>query len=226
MCGIAGYAGNEKASKVLLEIVRKTEKLEERPGGGAGIATIHRGRLNVRKDAGFVEEVERKVRLSELEGSIGIAHNRSYPRTSAASQVNAHPHLDCEGEIVVVHSGDIDNFTEIQKLLEKEGHKLISRIDTAVIPHVIEKYYKNNLVEAVKRAVGDFTGEYAFLVLSKREPDKIVGVMKGRLLAVGRGKGFCIFSSDVASIKKIAEERIELKGEIAVITKEKIERVR
>lgn len=221
MCGIAGYAGGRKAGKILLEIIKKTEKLEERPGGGAGIATIYRGRLNVRKDAGFVKEVERKAKLLEIEGSIGIAHNRSYPKTGAATQVNAHPHLDCKGEIAVVHAGNIDNFEEILEQLEKEGHKLISRIDTAVIPHVIEKYYKNNLAEAVKRAARDFKGEYAFLAVSGREPDKIAGVMRGRPLAVGKGKGFCVFSSDAASIKDAKEVR-ELSNEIAVITKEKV----
>lgn len=221
MCGIAGCIGSEKAGKILLEIIKETEKLEERPGGGAGIATIHGGRLDVRKDAGFVEEVERRAKLSELEGSIGIAHNRSYPKSSAASQINAHPHLDCKGEIAVVHAGNIDNFLEIQKRLEKEGHKLVSRIDTAVIPHVIEKYYENNLKGAVKKAIGKFRGEYAFLALSEKEPDKIVGVMKGRPLAVGKGEGFCIFSSDVNPIEKIAKEVKELNDEIAVITKEK-----
>lgn len=221
MCGIAGYAGSGKASEILLEIIKKTEKLEERPGGGAGIATIYRGRLNVGKDAGFVEEVERKAKLSEIEGSIGIAHNRSYPKTSEASKINAHPHLDCRNEIAVVHAGNIDNFQEIQKQLGKEGHKLISKIDTAVIPHVIEKYYKNNLAEAVKRAARDFKGEYAFLALSEREPNKIVGIMKGRPLAVGKGEGFCIFSSDAASIKN-AEVK-ELSNEIVVITKTRVQ---
>lgn len=221
MCGIAGYVGGKEAGKILLEIIKKTEKLEERPGGGAGIAAIYRGRLSVRKDAGFVEEVEKKVKLSEIEGSIGIAHNRSYPRTGAASEVNAHPHLDCKGEIAVVHAGNIDNFEEIQRQLENEGHKLISRIDTAVIPHVIEKHYKNNLAEAVKKATCGFKGEYAFLALSKREPDKIVGVMRGRPLAAGKGEGFCIFSSDAASIKNAKIK--ELDNEIAVITKEKVQ---
>ena len=144
MCGIVGYIGDRQAQPVLLNCLAR---LEYRGYDSCGLA-LNGSSLSVYKDIGKVEELVKVV--PQLVGSAGIGHTR-WATHGAPSQINAHPHLDCVGNIAVVHNGIINNFQLLRRRLEAEGHNFISETDTEVLPHLIEKYYRGSLEEAVVR---------------------------------------------------------------------------
>ncbi|HEX7475961.1 MAG TPA: hypothetical protein VF318_08350 [Dehalococcoidales bacterium] len=146
MCGIVGYSGTRRAQTVLLDCMAK---LEYRGYDSCGVALLN-SHLKVYKDA---------VRVADLAGSLpnsnsttGIGHTR-WATHGKPSQVNAHPHTDCTGRIAVVHNGVITNYQRLRKQLTAEGHKFASETDTEVIAHLVEKYYKGNLAEALKTSL-------------------------------------------------------------------------
>ncbi|MEM2204923.1 MAG: hypothetical protein QW603_01550, partial [Candidatus Hadarchaeales archaeon] len=137
MCGIIGYVGTRKAAPLLLEGLRR---LEYRGYDSAGIATLE-GKLWVKKDAGKLEEIERRLGLSSLPGRVGIGHVR-WATHGSPTRRNAHPHLDDSGEVAVVHNGIIENYLELRKVLERKGHRFVSETDTEVIPHLISHFLR------------------------------------------------------------------------------------
>ena len=138
MCGIIGYIGDKQARSILLDCLKK---LEYRGYDSCGFATDS-GNINVYKEAIRVEVLTKKSPL--FDGKKGIAHTR-WATHGAPSKINAHPHLDCTGDIAVVHNGVITNYLELRERLAGEGHNLVSETDTEVIPHLIEKYFDGNL---------------------------------------------------------------------------------
>src|SRR5450756_2386416 len=154
MCGIVGYIGEKKAQPILLNCLKK---LEYRGYDSCGIA-IDNGSLVVYKDALRVEALAKS--LPRLTGTIGIGHTR-WATHGGPSKINAHPHVDCTGNIAVVHNGIITNYSELRRELTAEGHKFTSETDTEVIPHLIERYYKGNLETAVAKALNKIAGSYA-----------------------------------------------------------------
>ena len=151
MCGIVGYIGRRQAQPVLLNCLAR---LEYRGYDSCGIA-LNGGKLRVYKDIGRIAELARVV--PQLDGSAGIGHTR-WATHGAPSQINAHPHLDCRGNLAVVHNGIINNFQSLRRTLEAEGHNFISETDTEVIPHLIEKYYQGSLEAAVAAALAEIQG--------------------------------------------------------------------
>jgi glucosamine--fructose-6-phosphate aminotransferase (isomerizing) len=154
---------------------------------------------------------------------IGIFHTR-WATHGKPSHANAHPHLDCHHEIAIVHNGIIENYMELKEQLLLEGHKFISETDTEVIVHLIEKYYKQSLEEAVYNAIHKLEGSFALGVISKREPDKLIGVRKGSPLIVGLGKNGYFIASDIPAILPFTNKVIYLKDEeLAILQKNKID---
>ncbi len=150
-----------------------------------------------------------------------LSHNSRWATHGEPNQVNAHPHLDCKGEIAIVHNGIIENYAQLKQELIKEGHKFSSQTDTEVIVHLIEKFSKNgNLEEAVRKALVKLEGSFAIGVISSREPDKLIGARLGSPLIVGLGKNENFLASDVPAILDATKDIIFLKeNEIAVLTK-------
>ena len=182
MCGIIGIVGKERATPILL---KGLESLEYRGYDSAGVATIADGKLRYGKDTGKLDEVRQKHRLDKLAGSMGIGHVR-WATHGGVTAANAHPHLDCKGEIAVVHNGIIDNYEALRAQLEPK-HVFVSQTDTEVIPHLIEEYMEAgaSLEQAVLQAIGQLKGSYALLAISVKEPGKMVATRKDSPLVVG-----------------------------------------
>ncbi len=197
MCGIIGYIGNKNASEV---IIKGLKRLEYRGYDSAGIALVD-GSIYVNKKSGKISELTALLDFESLKNfHTGIGHTR-WATHGAPSDINAHPHLDCKEEIAIVHNGIIENYSVIKKMLLTKGHKVISETDTEVIVHLIEYFYQTNpLLEAVMMAITKLEGTFGLLVISKKEPGKIIAARKGSPLIIGIGDGEMILASDASAI--------------------------
>jgi len=186
MCGIVGYIGDKQAQPILLNCLAR---MEYRGYDSCGIA-VNGSSVEVCKDVKRVKELA-KV-MPNLGGMAGIGHTR-WATHGKPSRINAHPHLDCSGNIAVVHNGVISNFQQLRQQLSDEGHNFVSQTDTEVISHLIEKYYDGDLEEAVKTALRDVEGSYAVIALAAGE-SRLVVARKDRPLVIGIGAiGRCIW---------------------------------
>jgi len=220
VCGIVGYIGEKVAQPILLSGLKR---LEYRGYDSSGMALIlpKKNSISVRKSPGKISALEKILKTRPLAGSVGIAHTR-WATHGAPTQENAHPHEDCDGELVVVHNGIIENYESLKQTLIKEGHKFRSQTDTEIIVHLIEKFYKNiPLEDAVRKALKLLVGSYAIAVISSREPAKLVGARSGSPLIVGLGKDENFLASDVPAILEYTKEVIFLdENEVAVLSKD------
>jgi len=152
-----------------------------------------------------------------------IQHNSRWATHGLPNETNAHPHVDCEKRIAVVHNGIIENYDTLKDQLIKEGHKFRSQTDTEVIVHLIEKYHNGSIEEAVKRALKELRGTYAIGVISSDEPGTIIGARCGSPLVVGQGRKENFFASDIPALLGFTKDMLFLQdGEVAVLTKEKV----
>jgi glucosamine--fructose-6-phosphate aminotransferase (isomerizing) len=222
MCGIVGYIGNEEAAPVL---IRGLKRLEYRGYDSAGIAVLGKNGLAVCKSKGSLRTLEEKIapERERLGGSAGIGHTR-WATHGEPSDVNSHPHTDVAGKIGVVHNGIIENHAKLRAWLTERGAVFRSQTDTEVIAHLINYYYKENLLEALREALKRLEGSYALGIISENDPDRIVAVRKESPLVVGRGKGENLMASDVTALLEHTREVYYLEDwEIAVLHREGIE---
>src|SRR5436305_2541775 len=173
-----------------------------------------------RKAAGKISELERALATSPVEGDMGIGHTR-WATHGVPNECNAHPHIDCKGEIAVVHNGIIENSGTLKQGLQARGHKFASETDTVVIAHLIEEAFDGNLEDAVIEALWQIEDTYAIAVVSSLDPDKIVAARKGSPLLIGLGNGEYYVASDVSAILAHTREVVYLDdGDVAVLTRE------
>src|SRR5688572_6453211 len=144
MCGIVGYVGTRDAVPVIIEGLRR---LEYRGYDSAGIAVVNDGKLLRRRSVGKLKELEESLRADPLHGAYGVGHTR-WATHGRPSEENAHPHQDCQGKIVVVHNGIIENYLELKARLQAAGHKFVTQTDTEIVAHLVESCYKGSLEEA------------------------------------------------------------------------------
>lgn len=196
MCGIVGYLGNRRASDILVEGL---SKLEYRGYDSSGVAVLEGDEVVVRKCKGRLANLEEILKKNELKGHIGIGHTR-WATHGAPSDINSHPHTNNKGTIAVVHNGIIENYMVLREWLTSEGYKFKSDTDTEVIPHLVDYYYKGDLLDAVMKAVKKMEGSYAIGVICKEEPDKLVAVRKDSPLIVGIGKDESFIASDIPAV--------------------------
>jgi glucosamine--fructose-6-phosphate aminotransferase (isomerizing) len=218
MCGIIGCALKNGSAAPILH--KGLKRLEYRGYDSAGVATIHGGRIHVKKDSGKIDEIHIRLNLNDLPGSIGIAHTR-WATHGAPSQVNAHPHIDCDGLVAVVHNGVIENFLELKEELIDRRHVFRSRTDTEVIAHLIEEGLEagKGLLESAIAAVKRLKGSYALAIISPREPDKIVFARNESPLIIGLGDDANFIASDVAAFIEYTRRVIFLdNGEVGYLT--------
>ncbi|HEY8116238.1 MAG TPA: isomerizing glutamine--fructose-6-phosphate transaminase, partial [Actinomycetota bacterium] len=195
MCGIVGYVGPDQALPVVLEGLRR---LEYRGYDSAGVAMIDGG-LSVVKRAGKLSELDAALEVvGAVPGSIGMGHTR-WATHGAPTDRNAHPHLDCDGRVAVIHNGIIENFTDLRTGLQKRGHVLESDTDTEVLAHLIEEK-EGSLADRVRATAAELDGAYALVVLALDEPDVIVGVRVSSPLIVGLGDGENVLASDIPAV--------------------------
>ena len=219
MCGIVGYIGDKNAVPILMEGLHK---LEYRGYDSAGVAVYTKESIEVRKYKGRLSVLEEHLKKETLDGSLGIGHTR-WATHGEPSDMNSHPHTNCSGDIAVVHNGIIENYMSIKSMLIDKGYTFRSETDTEVLAHYVDYFYKDDLLEAVTKVLEKIRGSYAFAVISKREPDKIICVRKENPLIVGIGNGENFIASDIPAILNHTR-RIYLlnENELAVIEKDRI----
>ncbi|WP_048189999.1 glutamine--fructose-6-phosphate transaminase (isomerizing) [Methanobacterium sp. SMA-27] len=214
MCGIVACIINDEAAPVLLECVRR---LEYRGYDSVGLATLS-GDIYIKKGEGKIDDVQKRLDLTDIPGNMGIAHVR-WATHGLPTGINAHPQTDCKKRIAVVHNGIIENYKELKANLEDEGHIFASETDTEVLSHLIEKYMEmgNGLEVATRLATKDIKGSYAIAVISADEPNKIIGVRKESPLIVGVGEKESFIASDVPAILEHTKNVIYLNDNEMVI---------
>src|SRR5581483_9726693 len=147
--------------------------------------------------------------------AIGLAHTR-WATHGRPNDLNAHPHVDCTGEITVIHNGIIENFRELRDGLEARGHRLASETDTEALAHLVEEAYAGDIAEATRIALRQAEGAYALAVMHRAEPDRLVGARMNVPLVVGIGEGETFLASDVAAILAHTDRVIFLEeGDVA-----------
>jgi glucosamine--fructose-6-phosphate aminotransferase (isomerizing) len=223
MCGIVGYIGSRRAEDVLMDGLRR---LEYRGYDSAGMATVHGNDLRTVKAVGKVAILADKLEREPLDGRVGIAHTR-WATHGEPSDANAHPHLDCRGNIALVHNGIIENFEILKKQLMARGHQFRSDTDTEVLTHLVEEYATSlPFEEAVMAALKDVVGTFGVAVISASEPQRIIAARRGSPLVVGLGKNSDEFflASDPSAIIAYTRDVIYLDDdEVVILTEEGVE---
>ena len=232
MCGIIGYIGPKEVVPVLLEGLRR---LEYRGYDSAGVAVVRNGRIERRRSAGKLINLEQAIDSQPLEGIYGVGHTR-WATHGQPTEENAHPHQDCTGKIVVVHNGIIENYLDLKRELQKLGHTFVTETDSEVIAHLIEREmgsdprtgtgvrFQHNLDGAAQRSLLQLRGLFAFVVISTDDPEKIVAVRNGPPIVVGLGDGEFFVASDTPAILSYTRDVVFLGDEeMAVITRSGVE---
>jgi len=225
MCGIFGcISKNENAAPIIHAALKR---LEYRGYDSVGEATLHEGKLYIKKDQGKIDEVHKIHNLDDLPGKVGVGHTR-WATHGAPLQVNAHPHVDCSEQLAVVHNGIIENFAELKVELENRGHVFRSKTDTEVIPHLIEEVLKANpsmiLADAVLEAVRKLEGSYAIAVVSQKEPDKIICARHESPLVIGVNENAVYCASDIPAFLPITNKAIIVNdGELVTLSMDGVE---
>jgi glutamine---fructose-6-phosphate transaminase (isomerizing) len=213
MCSIIGYKGNEHASSVLIEGLKK---MEYRGYDSVGIATIELGKLLIRKGVGKVAEVNKSLRLDELPGKLGIGHTR-WATHGGIVDSNAHPHLACKSTIAVVHNGIIENYDVLKDELCRSGHEFKSETDSEVIAHLLEEYFeitndiRLSMIFTCKRLVGTF----AFVAIFNSST--LCGARYDEPLIVGVGNDDYFLSSDILGFLNYTDRAIFLDNRDIVV---------
>lgn len=225
MCGIFGCILKDGRAAPIIHAALK--RLEYRGYDSVGEATIHNGKLYIKKDQGKIEEVDKIHNLDDLPGSVGIGHTR-WATHGAPLQVNAHPHLDCSGQIAIVHNGIIENFAELKLELENRGHIFKSKTDTEVAAHLIEEILKANptlgLADAVLEAVKRLEGSYAIAVISPKEPNKIICARNESPLVIGINENAIYCASDIPAFLPLTNKAVIINdGELVTLSLEGFE---
>ncbi len=201
MCGIVAYIGKRNAVPILIEGLKR---LEYRGYDSSGVAVINKqGELKTEKKEGKIVELERSINWlpSESESFLGISHTR-WATHGEPTSVNAHPHMNTDKKIAIVHNGIIENFKILKEQLQAKGYVFESDTDTEVLVHLIDYFYKytNDFFQSVQEALKKVEGTYGIAVIHKDFPDRIIAARKGSPVIVGIGNDEFFITSDVNAI--------------------------
>jgi len=230
MCGIVAYIGDMKCKDILINGLKR---LEYRGYDSAGLAIISDNiekaeaskeiKINVVKVAGKIKILEKEVNDSKIDGNCGIGHTR-WATHGEPNRINAHPHLDDNGRIAVVHNGIIENYAELREELKKEGHKFVSETDTEVLPHLLEKYCDGNLLTAMQKVIKIIKGSGTIVAISADQPGEIIGARITSPLVVGISSNGNFFASDMPAILEYTRDFIIINDfETVRLTRDKAE---
>jgi len=212
MCSIIGYIGKFSAASVL---VGSLKKMEYRGYDSVGIATFESNKILIRKGVGKVLDVDNSLHLYNMPGQIGIGHTR-WATHGGISKANAHPHTDCDDNVVVVHNGIIDNYLQLKDSLIKQGHIFQSQTDSEVIAHLIETYLKKfDIKHAIIETCKQIHGSYAFVAIFKS--GIVAGTRLDEPLIIGIGSSGNFISSDVLGFLEYTDKSIFLDNHDIVI---------
>jgi glucosamine--fructose-6-phosphate aminotransferase (isomerizing) len=214
-----GYIGKRDATPVLVEGLHR---LEYRGYDSAGLAVVHRGRLQVTKTAGRVQDLRDKLDAKQTKATIGIGHTR-WATHGEPNDANAHPHTDVQHRIAVVHNGIIENAETLRAQLIAQGVTFVSDTDTESLAHMVAaelgKDEDTTLQEAVIRTLRSVEGTYGLVFLDTKHPDQLVVARNGSPIVLGLGESEMFVASDIAALVRYTRQVIYLEdGEIATIT--------
>ena len=216
MCGIVGYTGPQSAFTPIVEGLRR---LEYRGYDSAGIALGTNNSLFVEKRAGKLANLEGALPANLPTVHSGIGHTR-WATHGGPTDSNAHPHLDNEGKLAVIHNGIIENYSELKAELQSRGHTFASETDTESVAHLLSelrKEFKGDLTAAMRAAVKRLRGSFTLLAIHADAPQTIVGVRRNSPLVAGLGDGENFLASDVAAFIDYTKRAVEL-GQDEVVT--------
>ncbi len=203
MCGIVGFTGNHQAAPILLDGL---SKLEYRGYDSAGLA-VRDGNADVEviKAKGRLKVLKEKTNNGEsVPGTCGIGHTR-WATHGEPSEVNAHPHISDDGNVVAVHNGIIENYQELKDKLLRKGYKFYSSTDTEIAVKLVDYYYKKyegTPVDAINHAMVRIRGSYAMALMFKDYPEEIFVARKDSPMILGVENGESYIASDVPAILK------------------------
>ncbi len=223
MCGIVGYIGARDATPIILNGLKR---LEYRGYDSAGVAVVNEGKIEVRRDAGKLQQLIDLVTKEPISGAPGVGHTR-WATHGAPSARNAHPHVGNSGKVVVVHNGIVENFIELKDELLSEGTTFNSETDTETIVHLAEHYQAGgaNFVETARRTFQQIEGANVVVMLSADEPDKIVAARIGNAggVVIGLGDGENFIASDIPAILEHTRKVIFLESrQMAVVSRDSV----
>lgn len=229
MCGIIGYTGSRECAPILIGGLRR---LEYRGYDSAGVAVISRNGLELRRAVGKVDALAKLLEEKPLSGVTGLGHTR-WATHGRPSEQNSHPHTDCDGKLVVVHNGIIENYVELKEALIAKGHRFASETDTEVLAHLVEEKIKSLgsggkawrhdmqdplLFEGVRQALREVRGSYAIGIIWSMCPDTIIAARNQSPLVIGHGEKETFVASDVTAVLEYTRKVSFLNdGEIALL---------
>lgn len=219
MCGIIGYVGKENAVPLVCEGLKQ---LEYRGYDSCGIAVITDGIINVVKNVGRISELMDSTSIATLKSNVTIGHTR-WSTHGAVTQINAHPHLSNDGNIVVVHNGIIENYQELRKELQEKGFVFHSQTDTEIIPNLIQLHSANEpYIEAVRKALNRLEGSYA-VVIAKKGEKRLIAARKESPLVLGIAEHGLFVASDIPAFLDQTKQVVYLHDMDMAVLNEKLQ---
>ena len=220
MCGIVGYVGQEDSVPIMMKGLKR---MEYRGYDSAGLAILKKENIHCVKKMGKVKVLEQALKNSDLSGNIGIAHTR-WATHGEPNDINAHPHVDENDSIALIHNGIIENYNTLRTFLKDQGVTFRSDTDTEVLVQLISSIYQRDglsLEEAVRAALQEVVGAYGIVLMSKQEPDKLIAARFGSPLVLGIGENEYLIASDATAIIDRTRNVIYLdEGEMVTITRD------
>ena len=221
MCGISGIVDLEPIGIRLFTSIRN---LEYRGYDSCGIATLHEGQINARKNTGGVDEVNSTEQLDQLPGTIGIAHTR-WATHGGVTQENAHPHLSMRNEFAIAHNGIISNYQRLREQLVQQGFEFRSLTDSEVISNLLENafYEEQDVEQALQSTLKKLEGTFGLVMISLHDPERIYAAKQESPLMVGLGEGTNYVGSDINAFLEHTRRAWVLEdGEYAVLDRERV----
>jgi len=218
VCGIAGYVGPKPAAGIVFD---QLKRLEYRGYDSAGIALMEKDQIKVLKRAGKLSNLGSLLDDNPSDAHLAIAHSR-WATHGGPTDENAHPHYDAYEQVAIIHNGIIENYLELKDELSSKGHRFKSQTDTEVAAHIVgEEYQRTELLEdAVRIAVKRLRGAYALVVVSRKEPGKIVSVRNASPLVIGVGDGENMLASDIPALLPYTREVVVLEEDTIAVVEE------
>lgn len=216
MCGITGIIS---AGDICPQLYESMKRLEYRGYDSAGMAILEDACLNVRKDAGKIVEVNRRQRLVQMSGQVGIAHTR-WATHGGVTQQNSHPHVSMDNQFAIVHNGIIENYISLRQELRGQGYHFRSETDSEVIVHLIAHYFQQGMsVEAaLVAATHRLEGAFAFALVTAMAPDTLFCARVESPLVIGVGTDSVFLASDVNAFAEYTRQAVYLNdGEYALL---------
>ena len=214
MCGIVGYAGSRPGKPIILDGLRR---LEYRGYDSAGITLLGDGGLDTTRTVGNLDALFAAVGDGDSPATVGLGHTR-WATHGSVCEANAHPHVDCSGRISVVVNGIVENYKELRAALKARGHSLKTETDVEVVAHLIEEHAGEGLAAAVRAAIPQLQGHFAFCAVSADEPGVVVGTRREAPLVVGVGEGEMFFASAIPAFLNHTRSVIVLEdGDVATL---------